>query len=84
MIREGDVYLTKDGWGTIVGKSSLSSDGGIYTKIFLNRHIITPSGDSTTKFNWMIDKEDKFLFNICDLFNDAKEALKEPDENTNP
>lgn len=81
-IRVGDVYLQADGWGLMVTRPTLG-ENTIVTSNFLNTFTLCPSSTYYLGMDKVKLKDtDVFLFNVCDLFSSAREAMKEHHENS--
>lgn len=81
-VRLGDVFLQKDGWGLIITKPVLESST-VFSTAYINSFIICPSHTHRESIDKIKIKDtDIFLFNICDIFSSAKDAMKEQHENS--
>jgi hypothetical protein len=74
-LRVGDVFLEEDGWGRVVMKAALSSN--IYKWSYIKPHTMCPTDDYRTLEEMEINPTWKFMYNLCDMFADAKKALDE-------
>lgn len=85
LLRAGDVFLEKDGWGLILGRPILGSDGSVHTLAHINDRSVVSIGyffnDIKEVKKHLIDRQCVFMYNACDIFDAAKKAIN---EDTNP
>lgn len=75
-LRVGDVFLESDGWGYIVGEPGITNSDKIIQLFYINkRHVASQISFYRNIESVDIKVDDKFLFNMCDIFEDAKNAL---------
>lgn len=74
-LRVGDVFLEPDGWARVLSRASMGCD--ICVWMYLKEHTMCLTGDYGALTDMKIKSDWQFLYNVCDLFADAKKALNE-------
>jgi len=81
-LRVGDVFVEDDGWGKMCMRISLSStDVGFFA--YISSSTLTAAIDTSKPMKELtIGKHWEFLFNVCDMFRTANEALSNANTST--
>lgn len=81
-LRVGDVFVEDDGWGKMCMRISLSStDVGFFAHV--STDTLAAAIDTTKPMKELtIGKHWEFLFNVCDVFKTATEALSNANTST--
>lgn len=74
VLRVGDVFLEPDGWARVLMKASLTSD--VYLWAHMKEHTLAPTTEYGMLNNMKYVDGCVFLYNLCDMFGDAKKAMQ--------
>jgi len=81
-LRVGDVFMEDDGWGKMCMRISLTNaDVGFFA--YISSSTLTAAIDTSKPMKVLaIEKHWEFLFNVCDMFKTATEALSNANTST--
>jgi len=80
-LRVGDVFMEEDGWGKVCMRISLCADVGFFAHV--STDTLTAAIDTSKPMKELtIGKHWEFLFNVCDMFRTANEALSNANTST--
>lgn len=81
-LRVGDVFLEKDGWGKVCTHIEMGrSDIGFFG--YVREYTLAAAIGKSQPFTQLEVEDDwVFLFNVCDLFSEAKKVITNDNINT--